>query len=218
MQCNAVLFDLDGTLIDTIEDIATAMNRVLRSHGFPLFDAQAYRRMVGWGTRGLVERALPAENRDPSLVDQCVKEMVDAYHENPVEKTQPYPNIPELLCILSEKRIPYAVLTNKTDPIAHVVIEQLFDYEQFAFIRGSQPNQPTKPDPRAALEVAAHMQYLPSEVCYVGDSDIDVQTACAAGMYPVGVSWGYRTRDELQEAGAKIILDDPLELVEYVSK
>jgi len=217
MKGKAVLFDLDGTLVDTIKDIALAMNTVLKNHGFPQHEPEEYKMMVGWGTRELAVRALPPDEHSQQLADECAGEMIRLYNENPVVHTKPYPHIPELVCALSEKHILKGILTNKTDEIAHLVVKKLFDYNQFAIVRGAKPDVPAKPDPAAALHLAEIMGYTPGDILYVGDSAVDVETAKRAGMIPVAVSWGFRGSDELLEQGAEILIHDPLDLLSYVS-
>ncbi len=217
MKGKAVLFDLDGTLVDTIQDIALAMNTVLENHGFPQHEPEEYKMMVGWGTRELAVRALPSEAQSPRLIDECAREMIRLYNENPVVHTKPYPHVPELVCALSERNVIKGILTNKTDEIAHLVVKKLFDYEQFTIIQGAKPDMPTKPHPAAAIKLAEVMGYNPEEILYVGDSAVDVETAKRAGMIPVAVSWGFRLPEELLEAGAEILIHDPLDLLAYVS-
>ena len=217
MKFKAVLFDLDGTLVDTIDDITDAMNTVLRKHGLPLHSAHEYKRMVGWGSRVLVEKAIPPETHTPALIDECLADMVAYYSDHPVHKTRPYPGVVELLEELRTKDLRLGVYSNKTDNVVQEVVRRLFDYSVFTVVRGALPDRPTKPDPAVALELTTEFGCRPSEVLYLGDSDIDLHTAQAAGMFPVMVTWGFRTFAELKKAGAVHFLDHPHDLLEYVS-
>lgn len=213
----AVLFDLDGTLVNTIEDITHAMNTVLRGYGLPEHSSEKYKEMVGWGSRVLVEKALPDGDHSDRFIDECLHTLDTYYHKNPVIYSQPYPNIVSLLRSLRDSQITFGVYSNKTDPIVHSVIERLFTYEWFSVVRGAVPDKPTKPDPTVALELAAEMGFDPSEIIYVGDSDIDIYTAKSAGMVAAGATWGFRPKEVLQQAGAEHLLNNPLELKNYVS-
>lgn len=216
-SAKGILFDLDGTLIDTLDDLADSMNAILRSYGYPEHPVDAYRQMVGWGMKELVIRALPEQVSDPGFIDDRVDEMIITYHENRVVKTRPYPGILELLTILKEHAIPTSIVTNKTDHIAQCLVRSLLDYSQFIVVHGAVPNKPQKPDPTIVLETAAAMDCRPSEVIYVGDSGVDMETAHAAGMVAVGVSWGFRSIEELRQAGARVIVHHPLQILDYVS-
>jgi phosphoglycolate phosphatase len=210
---DGVLFDLDGTLADTLEDLADAMNRVLRGEGLPEHTYAGYQRMIGHGIHELVRAALPADGRDEATITRCFEMMMADYGEHSLVKTHPYAGVPELLRALRDAGLALAVLSNKADGPTRLIVAALFADDAFAAVAGARPEVPLKPDPAGALLIAASLGLDPRRVLYVGDSPTDVRTARAAGMTPVGVSWGFRTRDELAEAGASTVLDDPLELL-----
>jgi phosphoglycolate phosphatase len=210
---DGVLFDLDGTLADTLEDLADAMNRVLRGEGLPEHSYAEYQRMIGHGIHELVRAALPADRRDEATVTRCFALMMADYGEHSLVKTHPYPRVAELLRALRDAGLALAVLSNKADEPTRRIVAALFADDAFAAVAGARPGVPLKPDPAGALLAAERLGLEPGRMLYVGDSPTDMRTARAAGMTPVGVSWGFRTRDELAEAGASAVLDDPLQLL-----
>jgi phosphoglycolate phosphatase len=210
---DGVLFDLDGTLADTLEDLADAMNRVLRGEGLPEHGYAEYQRMIGHGIHQLVRNALPGDERDEAAVTRCFTLMMADYGEHSLVKTHLYPGVTGLLRALRDAGLALAVLSNKADAPTRRIVAALFADDTFAAVAGAQPDVPLKPDPAGALLAAASLGLEPGRMLYVGDSPTDMRTARAAGMTPVGVSWGFRTRDELAEAGASAVLDDPLELL-----
>jgi phosphoglycolate phosphatase len=210
---DGVLFDLDGTLADTLEDLADAMNRVLRREGLPEHTYAEFRRMIGHGIHQLVRDALPADRREEATVTRCFALMMADYGEHSLVKTQLYAGVPELLRALRDAGLELAVLSNKAHEPTRRIVAALFADDVFAVVAGAQPDVPLKPDPAGALLIAASLGLEPGRMLYVGDSPTDMHTALAAGMTPVGVSWGFRTRDELAEAGAGAVLDDPRELL-----
>lgn len=210
----AVLFDLDGTLLDTLEDLCDATNTVLASSGYPEHPQQAFRQMVGRGLRMLVTMAVPEEHRDPETLNRTSELLGRYLLEHPVTKTRPYPGIPEMLTALQERAIPMAILTNKPDAVAREVVRMLLGDYRFVEIQGQREGVPRKPDPTAARTICERMGCSPERAAFVGDSDVDIETALAAGMTPVGVEWGFRGREELLGAGAKRILSSPRELLE----
>ena len=213
MRLDGILFDLDGTLADTLEDLADAMDRVLRGAGLPGHGYAEYRRMVGHGIRQLVSAALPADRRDDPTVDACFAQMMADYGAHSLIKTHVYADVPELLAALRVRGLKLAVLSNKADEPTQRIVAALFADGVFDAVAGARTDVPLKPDPAGALLIAASLGLEPGRMLYVGDSPTDMRTALAAGMTPVGVSWGFRTRDELLEAGASALLDHPRELL-----
>lgn len=209
----AVIFDLDGTLLDSLADIADAMNRVLAGLGMPEHPRQAYRYMVGEGMATLVNRALPPERRNPDTQATALTAMREEYGRNWRNQTRPYPQIPELLNELERRGITLAVLSNKPEEFTIQAVQQLLAPHQFAIVRGARPDTPRKPDPTGALALANHLALPVAEVLYVGDSGIDMQTAKGAGMFAIGVLWGFRSADELRENGADALITTPPELL-----
>ena len=217
MNFRAVIFDLDGTLADTLEDIADSMNRVLAGKGFPTHGYDAYRYYVGNGLQNLVIRSLPENARTDHMIALCHDRMIAEYHLNYINKTRLYDGIPELLDVLSSQRIKLAVLSNKADPLTQKICAVLLKNWTFEIVLGANDRFPRKPDPASALFVSKQMGVEPEHICYLGDSDVDMKTAVAAGFYPVGVSWGFRPKEELARNGAKQIIDEPIELFPYFS-
>ena len=206
----AVLFDLDGTLTNTLDDIADAMNRALRLHGLPEWTVDDYRYLVGNGAKILSQRAV----RDrQELADAVLRDYQDWYGAHALDKTRPYPGIPELLAELQARGIPMAVLSNKPDADTQNVVRHFFPEIRFAVIRGQVPGVPVKPDPAGALAIAAELEKSPAQICYVGDTAVDMTCANRAGMLPVGALWGFRDEEELLGAGALRLIRTPGELL-----
>jgi phosphoglycolate phosphatase len=213
MAYRAVLFDLDGTLLDTLEDIASSANRVLRRFGFPPHELEAYKYFVGDGREALAVRILPSDHRDAASVAEVVSCVDAEYSQHWADTTRPYDGIPELLQALTVSGIKMAVLSNKPDDSAKLTVSRLLPNWQFELVLGTRPHVPIKPDPAAALEIAERLNMLPSEFLYLGDTDTDMKTAKGAGMCPIGVLWGFRTADELLASGARALLSRPADLL-----
>ncbi len=209
----AVVFDLDGTLLNTIEDIGNSMNLVLESMGFPLHTIPEYKILVGKGMHNLVTSSLPPDSRDNRTVDICFEKMFEEYSSRWGDKTHPYPGIPELLDSLTEKEIKLAILSNKTHPITLLVVDKFLHKWNFEAVFGERPGVPRKPDPASAFEVMEILNIPGEEIIYLGDSGSDMETANSAGMYAVGALWGFRNADELMEHGAKLMIQTPEELL-----
>ena len=213
MEFDGVIFDLDGTLVDTLEDIGDAMDRVLAREGAPGHTYGEYRYLIGHGIRNLVTEALPAELRSDERVARCYERMIDDYGANSLVKTRPYEGVPELVRGLRAGGVPLAIHSNKSDALTHDIVAALLDPEDFVAVHGARPDAPLKPDPAVALAIAARFGLPPARVVYLGDSLVDMRTATAAGMVPVGAGWGFRTREELVESGAAVVIDAPLDLL-----
>lgn len=209
MKHRAVLFDLDGTLLDTLDDLADSMNAALSRLSCPTHEVSAYRYFVGAGMDALARRALPEDRRDAETVARCMTYMEEEYGRRWEDKTRPYDGVPELLAELTARKITTAILSNKPDKFTKKCTARFFPQQQFAEVRGTRPDVPKKPAPDAALELAARLEISPEEFLYLGDSDIDMQTATAAGMYPLGALWGFRTAEELKANGARQLLGKP---------
>ncbi len=215
-KISAVLFDLDGTLVDSLEDIADAMNRVLARCGYPGHTYDEYRYLVGKGLANLTARCLPEGARDEENVVRCLAMMMDEYRANAVVKSRLYDGIAELLDALSEAGVGLAILSNKADELTQVICERLLGRWTFEAVLGASARFPRKPDPTAALHIAREMEVAPEKFLYVGDTDTDMQTAAAAGMFAIGVTWGFRPRRELVEHGAQAVIDRPIELLDHL--
>jgi phosphoglycolate phosphatase len=214
----AVIFDLDGTLLDSLEDLADSMNHVLARQSFPVHAAQQYRYFVGDGIAELVWRVLPEAQRDAALVAQNISWMSAEYEKRWNKKTRPYAGIVEMLGGLTEAGLRMAVLSNKPDAFTKIMVPALLPGWNFAPILGARPGVPVKPDPQAALEIADQLAISPTEILYLGDTATDMLTANAAGMMAIGVAWGFRTVEELLKHGAQSIIYHPAELMELIRK
>jgi len=216
MKYKAVLFDLDGTLLDTIADLADAMNVALGELGYPGHDVAACKFFVGDGLRNYAVRALPEAARDEATIDQCCERFRAAYAECWQVKTRPYGGIAELLDGLAERGLTMAVLSNKPDEFTQKVVAEMLGRWEFAAVRGVRADGLKKPDPAGALEIAGQIGSAPAGFLYVGDTNTDMQTALAAGMFPVGATWGFRPAEELRANGAKVLIDRPTELLDLL--
>ncbi len=210
MSIRAVIFDLDGTLIDSLQDIATALNAALEAHGLASHPLESYRRFVGEGVSNLVQRALPPGREDlfePIIADYRVR-----YGEHMMRATRPYPGIEAALLQLQRKQLPLAVLSNKPDLPTNRLVAHFFP-RTFRQVYGERMGMPRKPDPQSSLEIAAALGFRPAECAFVGDTRVDMQTARAAGMLPVGVTWGFRDELELRTSGAQRVVHRAEDLV-----
>jgi phosphoglycolate phosphatase len=213
----AVIFDLDGTLLNTLEDIAASMNAALAANGFQTHPADAYRLLIGRGMMNLARAALPEDAREPAVVQKAAAAMRREYEKRWADKTRPYDGIPELLEKLCGAGIKTAVLSNKPDDFTRKCVGKFFPQYRFDAVLGEQPWIPKKPDPAAAFEIARQLGFSPAFFACLGDSDIDMQTAAAAGMLPLGALWGFRSAEELNEHGAQRLLDTPLDLIKLIA-
>lgn len=213
--CEAVIFDLDGTLLNTLDDLADSMNSVLRRIGSPSHPVESYKRFVGEGVATLVRRALPPDRRDEEDIRQGIDAMREEYSRRWNVKTRPYPGIPELLDRLQNRRIPLAVLSNKPHSFAGTIVGAYFSRWRFTHVFGEKDGK-RKPDPGRALQIAAELGVPSGSICFVGDTWTDMETAKQAGMFAVGVLWGFRSARELRESGAAVLIEQPSELLEHI--
>jgi phosphoglycolate phosphatase len=216
MPYRAVIFDLDGTLLDTLEDLADSMNAVLEQQGYPAHPSSAYRYFVGDGVEMLVRRCLPEREWSTDQISRYVDAMEEEYSRRWDVKTRPYPGIPELLDSLEERNFPKGIFSNKPDGFTQLTVEKLLSTWNFHPVKGALPDIPRKPDPTGALAVAAQLDVDPADCLYLGDTNTDMKTALAAGMYPLGATWGFRPAAELQASGARRLLDHPMELLDLL--
>lgn len=210
----AYVFDLDGTLLDTLADIGAACNAVLGKHGYPQHPVDAYSRMVGNGFDILVRRALPSDRApDACALADLTTEARAYYAEHMMEQTRPYPGMTRTLRALAESGIKLATLSNKPDAMSVKLIARYFPDIPFAEVHGARPDVPLKPVPDGLLAMLANIGADAKQTCYVGDSNVDIETAKNAGVRGVGAAWGFRGRAELAAAGADFIIDMPEELL-----
>ena len=216
MDTGLVIFDLDGTLLNTIGDLAVACNAVLAMRGLPQHTYDEYCHFVGNGIMRLVERALPEELRTPYTVAAVRADFVKYYTEHIDVYTKPYEGIPELVAEIARRGVRIAVASNKFQTGTEKLIRLFFPGIEFAAVFGQREGVPLKPDPAVVEEILALTGVAKERVLYVGDSGVDMQTATAAGVRSVGVTWGFRERAELEEAGARHIVDSPAGILELL--
>ena len=214
MAYRAAVFDLDGTLLNTLADLADSGNELLASYGMAPHPEPAFRYFVGNGSRKLMERILPGKS--PEQIDEALARYKAIYEKRLTAKTTPYAGISETLSALKARGVRMAVCTNKHISAAEALIRKYFPADTFDTFEGDRPGVPRKPDPAHVRIVLEKMGVRPEETLYLGDSGVDMQTAVNAGTLPVGVLWGFREKDELMENGAQILLSKPSELLEKV--
>jgi len=217
MKIKAVIFDLDGTLLDTFGDLHTAMNTAMAAFGYPLPDRARIMESINNGARTFVERCLPLGNHPARRVDEVFEAYKQAYRECYLNETCVYPGIHQLLDRLKKGGIKLAVLSNKRDEMVKKLTEKFFGTEMFGLSLGQTPNLPLKPDPAAALHIAERLGAQAGETLFVGDSDMDIKTAKNAGMPCAAVTWGSRSEAFLREAGAECLIHHPREVLQIVN-
>ena len=205
-----VIFDLDGTLLNTIDDLADTGNHVCKLHGWPAHSVEEYKHMVGNGIPKLVERFAPA-GTDQATLDQAFGEFMDWYGIHKEDKTAPYPGMNEAALRLKEAGVSIAVLSNKADEMAGPVVEHYYP-GVFPFIQGAVDGLPVKPAPTLLHRLMERMGADPAGTLFVGDSDVDIRTAKNGGLTSCGVLWGFRSRQELEREGADYLAGTPAEL------
>ena len=215
---HTILFDLDGTLLNTIHDLADAANWVCAQNGWPQHTVAEYKYMVGNGIPKLVERFSPAEARTPDRLAETLAQFTARYDAHKEDKTAPYPGIPELLKELKAAGIQTAVFSNKADALCGKIIEHYFGPGAFSAVRGSRPGVPTKPDPTGLWDLMRQLNADPATTLFVGDSDVDILTGHNAGLPAMGAGWGFRGAGELTAAGAEALAFRPGDILDYINQ
>lgn len=212
-----VIFDLDGTLLNTIADLAAATNQALQHYGYPTHEVEAYRFFVGNGINKLFERALPETERTEENILKIRSQFVPYYDTHNADLSRPYPGIPELLRTLQQKGIKIAVASNKYQAATRKLIAHYFPEINFVEVLGQREGIPAKPDPSIVNEIRIKAGVNEKEILYVGDSNVDMQTARNAGVTALGVAWGFRPRTELEALHPAYIIENAEELLSFLN-
>jgi len=228
MNFKAVIFELDGTLLDSLKGITDAINILLTRMQYPVHTLDTYKYFVGDGIKELVRRSLPTdwdeqfnpkdETKIDLALDELVKEFRTIYDETWPQQSPPYAGVLEMLTLLSQSNIDMAVLSNKSDDFTKRMVTALLPNIPFKVVLGTRPGIPRKPHPDSALEIVQIFGVQPQETLFLGDTSVDMQTAQNAGMVPLGALWGFRTAEELLKNGAKALLRQPLDLMDIIGK
>ncbi len=211
MAITCVLFDLDGTLLNTLDDLANAVNYALEKFGYPTHQIEKYKKFVGNGMKNLINRAVPEEIKNTEIEKQILASFMERYSAHSTDLTCPYEGIEELIDTLKSKGIKIGMVTNKAHKEAVAIMDKYFS-GKFDYIIGNSEKFPLKPNPQVALYALENMGCTPEESIFIGDSGVDMETGKNGGFYPVGVLWGFREREELETHGAKAIISHPSEL------
>lgn len=211
------IFDLDGTLLDTLNDLANACNYALNEMGFPIHKVEEYKNFVGGGRYKLIDKILPDENKCEEIINKTMSLFDNYYEAHMIDLTKPYDGIYEMIEELISKNVEIAVVSNKPHEFTVDVVKKFFN-GKFKVVYGHRPEFPTKPNPESVLQVINELKVEKEDCVYIGDSDVDIKTASNASIASIGVSWGFRGRKELQAAGADFVVDSPKELKNIILK
>lgn len=210
------IFDLDGTLLNTIEDLGHAANHALQAHGYPTHSIASYPFFVGNGVRRLIERVLPEDARTEATIDRLLVTFKEYYNDHNTDYTKPYEGIPELLSLLSSRGVAIAVASNKYQAATEKLISHFFPTLSFIAVEGQKEGVPVKPDPSIVFEILAKAKTPKADTIYIGDSGVDMETARRACVDSVGVTWGFRPEKELVESHADTIVNSPGDIEKLV--
>lgn len=214
MKCKAIIFDLDGTLLNTLEDLAIAFNIACGEFGCPEYPAEKYKSLIGHGARNVISFRFRQHNLPDESIDKAVQIFREAYQATELSRTHPYPEIPNILNSLNKSSIKLNVLSNKPHIETLQCIRTFFDIRQFEVVLGHRENTPLKPDPTTARQIMKQCKISDHEGLFIGDTAVDIKTARNANMVAVGVTWGFRTHHELKHCGADIIIHEPNEIID----
>ena len=215
MKVKGVIFDLDGTLLDTLEDLADAANATLTHFGFPVHPVDSYRYFVGEGLKTLTQRIIPGSSATDAELSEYMQKFGEIYSRNWNAHSAPCSGIPEMITALLSAGLRLAVLSNKPHEFTKICVNEFFTEDSFSFVLGQREGVAKKPDPAGALELAGEMGLSVDEILYIGDTATDMQTGNRAGMKTIGVEWGFRDRSELESNKAWRIVATPDEVVQY---
>ncbi len=213
----AVLFDLDGTINNTVNDIAASGNYALSKHGFPTHPADSFKLFAGSGTYIMLQRAMPEEHKNDGSVELIIDDYLEHYSVHSMDTTAPYEGIRELIDEVKARGYKMAVVTNKPDAVAKQLLADMFP-DKFDVVIGQIDGMPVKPNPAMPLLAMDELGVKPDECVFVGDSGVDIMTGKNSGAYPIGVLWGFRGREELLECGAKELIEKPCELLDILAR
>ncbi len=217
MKYQAAIFDMDGTLIDSLADLADSVNETMDHYGFPQHTLEDYRYFVGNGAKKLIKRSVPKDKSDDDdFINEVLEYYNGCYQRHLTTKTRPYNGIVEMLDKLKSLNIPMGVCTNKQQFAADEIVAAMFQKGIFSAVIGDSKGLPRKPDPTKVLKIAAQFKVEPEKVAYLGDTSVDMETAHNAGFLSVGVTWGFRPASELIESGAEILINHPSEIWKHV--
>ncbi len=216
MRIQGVVFDLDGTLLNSLRDIADAANSVLRAHGFPEHPVDSYRHFIGEGVAQLCRFLLPPEHCNESTISRYGEQFRAQYEQHWDVHTAAYQGVDELLDGLASRSIRMAVLSNKPHSFTLKCVDRYLARHSLNPVYGQREGKPRKPDPAGALEIAETLGIAPDRILFLGDSRIDMETATRAGMHAIGALWGFREADELKRAGAKVLIERPGQLLDLL--
>lgn len=212
-----IIFDLDGTLINSLADLAEATNNALRISSFPIHKIENFKYIIGNGVIQQIRRSVPSEYKDDmQTVNKIINEFQNQYKLCWHNKSQPYDGIKQLLLNLNNSGYKQAVASNKPDFFTKKIVSHFFGNETFECVQGNTDTIPKKPDPTIAIQIMKNLGVNPSECVFVGDTYVDMETAHNAGIFSIGCLWGFRTRQELENAGADLIVNTPDEIFQYI--
>lgn len=217
MSINCIVFDLDGTLLNTLDDLANGVNYTLEKFGYPTHEIEKYKYFVGNGMKNLINRAVPEEIKNTEIEKDILAAFMEYYSAHSTDLTRPYDGVEDMIDALKERGIKIGMVTNKAHNAAIDIMEKYFS-GKFDYVLGQSEKFPLKPNPASAIFVCETLGCTPENSIFVGDSGVDMKTGADGGFLPVGVLWGFRDKDELISNGAKAVISHPAELLKFVDE